>query len=132
MKKIRVFPENKTLYFDVYLFETGKEMCNYANQNRCENLSKKLIIKRTGAIVIPSVCVERRIGHILFCKKYFNEIIIAHEVLHALIFYNIRKKFKLFDFKNKNYNISNDEKFCIIHSNMMKQILNKLTNKKII
>jgi hypothetical protein len=127
MRKVKIFPENKTLYFDVHLFDTQKEMYEYANKYK-HLIGRKLT--RAGSVVFTFTAYKNNkkmpiCGKILFSKKYFTEIVIAHEVLHALTIYAMIKSLKFYEINEKTYDMDDNERLCNIHSNMMKQILER-------
>ncbi len=73
------------------------------------------------------------IGEIVFCREQrFDSVVVAHEAMHATIFYCLRKNWSdkelkdIFFMEMESYGkkqVGMQEKFCYIQSNIMDQIL---------
>lgn len=170
MIKFRIYPEWGKLYYEVFVYDTHKEMESHALKFKEWYPTGTENLKEAGAVTIPFTAYKQGknnepeglmplLGYILFCKEtQFDEVVISHECLHALIFYVLRKGFNLEEvfLGNKSEELSQvtaknkipkkakkripeeflceHERFCMAHSYMMEQITEKLklwnTHKK--
>ena len=164
MQKFKIYPEWGKLYYEVFIYDTHKEMKENALDFKewyPDNAEEGL--DGAGAVTIPFTTYKQEkdgsqgkmlpyLGQILFCREtQFDEVVIAHECLHALIFYTLRKgisiekvffgqdstgimKEELNNFpgaKRVSKTIPDEilkyehERFCMAHSYMMEQIISK-------
>jgi len=166
LERFKIYPEWGKLYYEVYVYDTHKGMNEHAldfkdwypDVNGLDN---------AGALTIPFTVFKQKpdgsqggmspmIGQLLFCREpRFDEVVIAHECLHALVFYSLRKGMdiekvflgqeaegemsKLLGGIPGNRKVSKTipdeilayehERFCMCHTFMMEQIIDKLKRK---
>jgi len=163
MKKFKIYPEWGKLYYEVYIYDTQKEMIEHALDFKAwYPKGSKKELRNSGGLTIPFTTYKQNkdgsqggtlpfLGQMLFVKKHFNPLVVAHECLHALVFYSLRKGInieKVFLGENSegkfekvlgaipgSKRISKSipkeilryehERFCMCHSYMMEQIIDK-------
>lgn len=166
VEKFKIYPEWGKLYYEVYVYDTHKEMKEHALDFKDWYPDVKGL-DNAGALTIPFTVFKQNkdgsqggmspfLGQLLFCREpRFDTVVIAHECVHALVFYSLRKGMdieKVFLGQESEGNFSKvlggipgnrkvsstipeeilqyeHERFCMCHTFMMEQIIDKLKRK---
>ena len=151
-KSFKVYPEYQTIYFKVEITadkETYRDMIREWELCIGEELSG-LNHKNSSAVTRVFDSYSQKTGHkspfmgvLIFLGERINPVVIAHEAIHASIFYSLRvgiNQDRIFfgDSKETQERYKKEgtpfdtahERFCMIQTNIMEQILAKLPSQK--
>ncbi len=143
MQEFKVYPEYASLYFKVFVYDTPKELKQHIQ--RFKEWYSSDNTDNIGAVTIPMTVYNQKtgkripyIGDIVFCRgTRFDEIVAAHESVHASVIYSINKGIShhnIFFFQdpdNKKTDDTAHERFARINTNIYEQIIKKTLNKNI-
>ena len=132
-KSFNVYPENRSLFLRVTVFDKEKEflqeakkiddICNFGKLHKGEQAAVTMPIFATKSP--ESNKLLQLFGLIFFCKELrLDEVVIAHESMHASLLYAKRLR----DFQGKKIDIldEDEERFVMIQTNIMEQIRKKI------
>lgn len=133
--KFRIYPENKSLYYLVRIFNEKEEMWKYTRDENlyftdnepdflgiCCPYSKQCFQKgcSCGGKMKPIL------GEILLCYEYIGGGYIAHEMTHGALNYLDRRGIKSVPTENSD---ESHEKLCEVVEEMVRQFWNKYYEK---
>jgi hypothetical protein len=97
-KVFKVYPENKSLYCEVHIFDTKEEMYAFDNNTDKDYEAKFIGIDHwivKGKKNNPSVRKTPFYGILVFFKDQCGGGVVSHEMTHATLAWARRKKFDL-------------------------------------
>lgn len=125
MIKFRIYPEDKSLYFLIHIYDTKKDL-----QAKIKKFSQGKLDKRTRARVSPFDVVKVKangvsrkqpiLGMVLFWKDDIGTNVITHEFFHATSTYARRVGL---DFEK------DEERLATVHGQMCAKFVKKCYDK---
>lgn len=130
MIKFRLYPENRSLYFEVRIYPTKKQMQKDAGRKDFAAICQpfKQISCKNGKYKTLPIC-----GVIRFWQKDMGVGTISHELLHAVLDWGRRVKIINEEFLTNCNDTNNDleERLCHVYGEMVRQFVNQCYKRKI-
>jgi len=117
--KFRIYPENKSLYFLVWIFQRKKTMLEAV---RATGIERNQMGKSLRACVVSFANSQEKFknprlcGCVFFWQRDLGVGVTTHEITHAALTWARRRKLDL---------LKDEEKFCSVVENLNRQLVNR-------